>query len=135
MNDKVWSYSFDQEHYDGSFATREDAIAEARASGNESNHCWVGKLEYPDLGETAGSVVRHFVEYDFFERFDERLCDDGWFLEEAGDTDFRGGKEEMLEALDALESVVSAWAKERLVVRVGTIRTAEMVVFDDDEES
>ena len=98
MNDR-FSYSHDEENYHGEFATREEALAEGRASGRVDATVWTGRSVPPTQPEEWWEAE------DWLELVS---CQDSYSLDCADGWD-ESTKEQRRELESLVRPIMAAW--------------------------
>lgn len=119
-----WCYSFDEERFSGDCASREEAIAEAKAEaeGNEHTHAWIGKAKHP-----REFISKKWLGVSIREYLSERLGDEVGEVAECFSL-----KPEQEEQLGA---VVVSWIESGPGFRCWAVKDVEMVELADFDEN
>jgi hypothetical protein len=115
----MFSYSHNEEHYTGEFATRELAIAEARAEG--LSKFWTGENRPPDVmfGIDGQDVIEQICQLEDF------------YIEQAEDWP-EASKEQVDELTEGLRKTFKAWMeKHNLTPKFWLVEDVQMHQFFD----
>lgn len=96
-----WSLSLDEQHYQGEFATADEAIAEGRQFDHEQ--FWVARIRQPATPESLFDewTIESWIERDVLEH-DDYTCDEA---EDAVDAT----EEQLTELVAEIRPLIAAW--------------------------